>query len=217
MGGKHLTIGIIAVVAFVLITFISGCVKEPAPPAGIGINTSEPNLAILQATVIDKTTNEPIQNAIVYFGYHFPETWRCHTDAEGKCSITNKHFAGGDYGLNAFKRGYNRYAESGHFEKGNNYLTIELGEKSEVSASLSITGTVIEVVTAKGTQSENHYFKIKDERGNEEYIFNEIGENYDFDEFVDEKVEIKGFRELGFIGWQHEEVKGIYVEEINLK
>jgi hypothetical protein len=210
-------IGVIAVGVFALVVFVSGCVREPASPAGAVINVSGPNLAILHATVVDKTTKQPIQGVIVYFGYHFPETWRCHTDADGKCSISNKHFAGGDYGLNAFKKEYNRYAESGHFEKGDNYFTIELEENPEVPASLSITGTVIEIVIAKGTRSENHYFKIKDERGREEYIFNEIGENYGFDGFTGKKVGIRGFRELGFIGWQHEEIEGIYVEEINLK
>lgn len=41
--------------------------------------------------------------------------------------------------------------------------------------------------------------------------------NQGFEEFVNKRVSITGFKETGFIGWQHEQVEGIYVEEIKLK
>jgi len=184
----------------------SGCIKQ-TPTA----NDTTANLATLHSVVIDKTTKEPIENAIVYLGTGY---WKCYTDDEGKCTI--KDFAWGDYGLGVFLKGYNRFTQSSHFEKGDNYLTIELEKKSEIPISFSIEGTVIEIITAEGTKSENHYYKIRDDSGNEEYIFNEIGRNEGFEEFVNKEVRITGFREKGFIGWQHEEVEGIYVENIEL-
>jgi len=178
--------------------------------------TPQQDLATLHAVVIDKITGEPVEDAIVYLGYHPPETWRCHTINDGKCSIEDKNLVWGDYGLSVFKKGYNRFTNSSHFEKGDNYLTIKLEKKSVIPTTISINGTVIESITAKGTMSENHYYKIKDDGGKEEYIFNEIGENQDFDNYVNQTVRITGFRENGFIGWQHEEVEGIYVEGIEI-
>jgi len=62
--------------------------------------------------------------------------------------------------------------------------------------------------------SENHYFVIKDANNGEEYIFNEVGYNRGFDQFVNKTVRITGYRDNGFIGWQYEKVEGIYVEAI---
>ena len=173
------------------------------------------DLSNLNCTVTDKDTNNPIENAIVYLGTGF---WSCHTDDKGKCSIRN--FSWGDYGLGVFKKGYNRYTASNHFTKGDNSLSIELEKKSEMPQSIEIEGKVIEIVTAEGTKSENHYYKIKDNNGNEEYIFNEIGQNWwDYDnwkEFINKSVRITGFREIGYIGWQHEEAEGVYVELVEL-
>jgi hypothetical protein len=173
------------------------------------------NSANLNCIVIDKNTKTPIENAIVYLGTGF---WNCSTDNEGKCSI--KVFPWGDYGLGVFKKGYNRYTESVHFTKGDNSLSIELEKKSEIPQSIFIKGKIIEIVTAEGSKSENHYFKIKADSGEEYYIFNEIGQNWwDYDnwkEFINKSVRITGFIETGYIGWQHEEAEGIYVELIEL-
>lgn len=185
-------------------------------PEDCQTSPAKENTAILYTTVIDKITGESIENAIVYLGrvFYLGRGWDCYTNNEGKCSI--KDFSLGDYGLGVFEKGYDRFTKSSHFEKGDNYLTIELEKKSETSTSFSMEGTVFERVTSVGTKSENHYYSVRDDKGNNEYVFNEIGENGGFDKFVNKRVRIRGFRETGFIGWQHEEAEGIYIEEIEL-
>lgn len=170
-----------------------------------------PNTANIQVNVIDKTTRNPIENAIVYLG-GTGASGKCYSTSEGKCSIEG--FVCGDYALGVFKKGYNRYIESSHFEKGDNSVTVELEKKSEIPTSFTVEGTVVKIITAEGTRSENRYYKIKTNDGTEEYLFDEIGMNQGFEEFVNKKVTITGFKETGFIGWQHEQVEGIYVEGI---
>lgn len=191
----------ITIIAVALVIFLS-CLKQ--------YTSTRADTANLYATVIDKTNGKPVENAIVYIALGH---WRCHTNNEGKCII--KNFPRGDYELGVFKKGYNRFTRSVHFEKGKNYFTVELEKKPEIPRSFSIEGIVIEVAGAIGTKSEFHYYKIRDNDGNEEYIFDEIGLN-NFGKFVGKKVRITGFREKGFIGWDFKEVEGIYVEEIEV-
>jgi hypothetical protein len=211
MDRKNLFIGII--VLAVLVIVISGCEKQ-TKPTEVQIGTSAENTATLHATVIDKTTGEPIENVIVYLG-STEASGKCYTDKEGKCSIPGVNW--GSYGVNVFKKGYNRpdvkRGDIGKEEKSVN-VELKLEKKSEIPTSFTMEGTVLEIITAKGTRSENHNYKIRDSEGNEEYIFNEIGENQGFEEFVNKRVAITGFKELGFIGWEHVEVEGIYVESI---
>ena len=178
-------------------------------------NDGVENSANLNCTVIDNSTQIPIENAVVYLGTGYPN---CHTDNEGKCQI--KSFPFGDYGLGIFKEGYDRYTASTHFAKGNTSLLIELGKKPEIPQQISINGKVIENVTAEGSMSENHYFTIKGDGGEEYYIFNEIGQNsWDYDSwnaFINKSVRITGFIDVGYIGWQHQEAEGVYVESIEL-
>lgn len=91
---------------------------------------------------------------------------------------------------------------------------MELEKKFKTPTSFTVEGIVIKIITAEGTRSENQYYKIKTDDRNEEYLFDEIGMNQGFEEFVDKRVSINGFKEIGFIGWQHEQVEGIYVEAI---
>jgi len=139
------------------------------------------------------------------------------TDNEGKCSIEGVPW--GSCAVNAFKKGYNRSdtkrVNIGREEK-NVSVELKLERKSEIPASFTVEGTVIEIITAEGTRSENRYYKIRSNDGNEDYIFNKIGVNLGFEEFVNKRVRITGFREIGFIGWEGEEVEGIYVEEIEV-
>jgi len=165
--------------------------------------------ATLHVAVVEKNTGKPIEGAIVYLGRGEP---KCSTDSEGKCVL--KDFVYGNYGLNVFKKGYYRYSKNTYFEKGDNILTVELDKKAVPPAEVTLVGTVIEVITAEGTRSEDHFLKIRDDLGNEEYLFNEIGENTGFEEFINDRVKVSGFREKGFIGWRHEQVDGIYVENI---
>ena len=85
---------------------------------------------------------------------------------------------------------------------------------SETSNMSTFEGTVIEVITAEGTKSENRYFKIKNVIGEEEYLFNDAGRNVGFEKYLNKKVKVTGYIEIGRIGWQGEEVMGIYVDKI---
>jgi hypothetical protein len=199
---KYLIAGTLSSVTIFLIVLITIYIQYFRPPS---------YTTIIHVTVIDKTTKEPIENAIAYLGRGY---WKCYTNNNGMCSI--KKISYGDYGLGVFKKEYHRFTSSDHFKEGENYRIIEIERTPEILPSFSLKGTVIEVVINKGTRSENRYYKIKDDFGNEEYLFNDIGENQDFEDFINKKVEIRGFKETGFIGWQGERVKGIYVEEIKL-
>lgn len=165
--------------------------------------------ATLHVAVVEKNMGKPIEGAIVYLGRGEPKS---STDSEGKCVLEDLVY--GNYGLNVFKKGYYRYSKNTYFEKGDNILTVELEKKAVPPAEVTLVGTVREVITAEGTRSEDHFLKIRDDLGNEEYLFNEIGENTGFEEFVNDRVKVSGFREKGFIGWRHEQVDGIYVENI---
>ena len=171
-----------------------------------------PDLVTLNIIVIDETSQEPIENAIVYLGAN-AVTGMYYTDDEGQTSLAG--FVYGSYSLSVFKKGYDRFSQSYDFEAGEHNLTISLKKKPEVPISFSIEGTIIEIITAKGTRSENCYYKIIiDGTNKEEYTFNEIGVNEGFSSYVNKTVEITGFIETGFIGWQFEEVHGIYIENI---
>lgn len=129
MDKKNLIIGIMALLVLVII--ISGYDKQTIPPTDVGIDTPPENTASVQVNVIDKTTGDSIENAVIYLGTGASE--KCYSNSEGKCSIED--FVWGDYALGAFKKGYNRYQESRHFEKGDNSVTIELEKKSEIPIS----------------------------------------------------------------------------------
>ena len=167
------------------------------------------NSSNVNVEVIDNETEEPIENAIVYVGNGF---WNFYTNSEGVCSIIDIPW--GSYALSVYMKEYERFSMSCYFEIGVNNLTIRLDKKSEIPLSFSMEGVVLEIITGPGTRSENHYFVIKDSNDGEEYLFNEIGYNRGFDEFVNKTVRITGYKEYGFIGWQHEKVEGIYIESI---
>lgn len=171
------------------------------------------NKSNVQVTVIDKETKEPIEKAIVYLG-GTGASGKCYTNSNGRCSIED--FVSGDYSLGVFKKGYERYSKFIHFEQGDNSLNVELEKKAKMPTSFTVKGTVIKIVTAEGTRSENKFYKIKTEDGAEEYLFDEIGVNQGFEEFVNKKVIVTGFRETGIIGWEGTKVEGIYVENIEL-
>ncbi|MFH1750338.1 MAG: hypothetical protein ABH863_01530 [Candidatus Micrarchaeota archaeon] len=209
MERKSIIIGLI--VFLVLIIVISVYIKQITPATYIGVDNSTENTARVQVNLIDKTTGDPIENAIVYLG-STGASGKCYSNSEGKCLIGD--FIWGDYSLGVFKRGYNRLQVSGHFERGTNSVNLELEKKPETPTSFTLEGTVIKTITSEGTRSENQYYKIKTDDGDEEYLFEETGMNEGFEEFVNKRVNIIGFKEMGFIGWQHEQVEGIYVESI---
>ena len=199
----------------ILVLLVAACEKVPVPLTSGDLPTpASTDLAVLHVTVVDKASGEPVEGAVVYIGYSHSESWRCHTDQKGECTIQNDAMVWGDYGVNAFKRGYEHSAESVHLKPGDNHVTIELRKKPQPPESVTVSGVLIEIVTAEGTRSENRYIQIQEDDGQAEFVFNEIGENVGFDEFINKRVEIQGFRDVGRVGWQAEEVEGIYVERI---
>ncbi len=203
------------VAGVILVLLVAACDKVPVSLTPGELPTpASTDLAVLHATVVDKTSGEPVEGAVVYIGYRYSESWRCHTDQKGECTIQNDTMVWGDYGVNAFKRGYEHSAKSVHLKPGDNHVTIELRKKPQPPESVTVSGVLIEVVTAEGTRSENRYIQIQEDDGQTEFVFNEIGENVGFDEFINKRVEIQGFRDVGRVGWQAEEVEGIYVERI---
>jgi len=165
--------------------------------------------AILKVTVTDSGTKKPVINAIVYLGRG--DDWKCFTNNEGKCQIITS--SRGNYGLGVYKKGCERFTKSIYLEKGQNDIIVELKQLS-IPETLQIEGTIIEIITDKGTMSENHYFKIKDFFGKEEYLFNYLGENVGFDKYINKRTKITGYKQTGHIGWMGRDIEGIYVEKI---
>ncbi|PIN87164.1 hypothetical protein COV19_01070 [Candidatus Woesearchaeota archaeon CG10_big_fil_rev_8_21_14_0_10_44_13] len=199
---------------FLLITaaiaMIYGCSKEEVQMGqSPAVDSQVAGSVVVTAVVTDKDTQKPIEGAVVYVGNFY----KCHTDSQGKCAI-NDVPARGSYSLGVFKGGYGRYQTSTMIFVGDNEFAVILEKKSETPSSLTIEGEVVEIVDNKGSRSENRYLKIRADDGKEEYIFDELGSNEGFEEFIDKKVRITGFKETGFIGWQHTETEGIYVESI---
>lgn len=189
---------------------------ERSSEAVIDENKEEPNeptyTASLSGTVVDRDTKEPIENAIVYLGSN--TGGKQYTDKDGKYQIDNFHW--GSYSFNVFKRGYERFQEGKYFNKGEHLVVnVELEKKPQPPESILIQGIVVRTVTAAGTKSENRFFKIKDDKGKEYYIFNDQGGNWGFEPWVDKKVQIVGFEEIGFIGWQARRTEGIYIDKIH--
>lgn len=186
------------------------CRYQPAAPVADAVNSFN-----LQTQVIDNNSGVPIKDAIVYLGKGF---YFCLTDETGKCIINSG--TPGSYGFTVYKKGYERFFQHEQFVRGDNTRTAELKPAPQAPVTYTISGTIIENISYPGTLSENHFFKIKQANGQEDYIFNQLGYNNppddSFKKFVDKKVMISGYRDKGFIGWAGEKVEGIYVESISL-
>ncbi|MBU0535545.1 MAG: hypothetical protein KKE20_01165 [Nanoarchaeota archaeon] len=164
--------------------------------------------AVLYVKIIDAQTQEPVEDALFYFG-----DWKFyHTDSEGKGSTDETSW--GEHSINAYKKGYIRYSEPIRLERGDNSITIELQKDVSPPSDLSVEGKVTEEVYAEGSKSEAHFIKLRYDNGSEDYLFNIAGENRIDKDFIGKRVRVKGFRDKGYIGWWHEEKEGIYVEEI---
>ncbi|MFC1521785.1 hypothetical protein ACFL6Y_05205 [Elusimicrobiota bacterium] len=171
--------------------------------------------ATLHVDVSDNRTGEPIKNALVFLG---DGNGPCSTSAKGKCEL--RDFPRGSRYMNVFKKGYFRSMNDEEFQDGENFRIIKLIKRFKEPRSISIEGTIFEVVTAKGTKSENRLYKIKHE-DRQYYIFNEIGfqgigGKNGFPGLVGKTVIVNGFFEIGFVGWKRAKVEGIYMEEIRL-
>ncbi|MBD3313803.1 hypothetical protein GF345_05155 [Candidatus Woesearchaeota archaeon] len=165
----------------------------------------------LSVKIIDKETGEPVEDAIFYVGNGFSIK---QTDREGKCMVAENNV--GSYAVNAYKRGYERYSDHITLEEGENRLMIELVKDESSLPQISVEGEVVDIIAAEGTKSENHFIKIRYDDGEEDYLFNKIGYNRIDGEFIGKKVRIQGYKDMGFIGWQHQEQEGIYVEKIEV-
>jgi hypothetical protein len=217
MNKKIVILGLVIIAIVVICAFVSSGLLFPKLESNYVNNISGEqeeysDIVILNIFVIDSLSQEPIENATVYLGAS-GGSGMSYTDSQGNAILQG--FVYGSYCLNVFKKGYQRFFQSYDFAIGEQNLTIELTKKLNSTVSFTLEGIVIEVVTAEGTLSENHYLKIKiNGTDKEEYIFNEIGINSGFANYVNKKVEITGFFETGFIGWQFEKTNGIYIESI---
>ena len=166
------------------------------------------DMAQIHASVTDRDTKMPIPDALVFIGNGYKD---CRTDESGSCAIAD--FAWGSYSLNVFKKGYTHFTNSSYFERGDNWLPIEIEKQPDAPESFAVSGTVIVIVAAKGTKSENHYLKLKNE-GGEHYLFDKYGLNRGAEGHVGKMVRVVGYNGTGSIGWQSQKTSGIYVEEI---
>jgi hypothetical protein len=217
---KKILLAVLILSVFVLV----GCINIPQPQAmnqnqtpqplinQANLNQTQPETdpVYLVGTVLDKATKKIVDGAIVYIG---TGDWRCYTAALGQCSIANKQLVPGDYAVAAYKKGYNRSVISLKLKPGDNLPTLEI-EPTTMPQTIRLIGTILSIAEMTGTRSENTYFKIKSETGETPYIFNEIGYNTGFEKLVGKKVTVTGYKDKGFIGWQHQEAEGIYIEEM---
>jgi hypothetical protein len=184
--------------------------EGPATPASTTVPYSggAANLATVNAIVIDKGTKRPLEGVLVFIGTGDRE---CLTVKFGTCSIED--FVWGSYSLNAFKRGYVHYTNSTYFGRGENVVTIELEGLPQPQESLTVEGKVFVDVVAKGSRSENRYLKVRT-AGGDYYLFNKYGKNGGAGDYEGKTVRITGYGGTGSIGWQGQDVEGIYVEGI---
>jgi hypothetical protein len=194
------------VIFIIVIALFVGCAKKEYEVVNPEKNVTGD--VILNSFVTDKDSKAPIEGAIVILGGYY----ECYTNREGRCSINIS--VSGEYGLESFRKGYNRSLSQIVLQIGQNNFSIELEKKPNMPESFVTEGKIIEIVFAKGTRSEDHIFKIKRDSGEEYNIFNEMGKNTGFSSYVNKRVRITGFNEAGFIGWAGTPSEGIYVEEI---
>jgi hypothetical protein len=219
------------------VLLLCGCASEPPllgagdmpppPPGGaeagnppileIGINATAPKLAAVHATVLDNATGAPLEGAIVFYGGHSPEELRCRTGADGKCTIQSKYLVQGEHVLRVLRKGYFPANLPVNLSEGGNSITIYLSPQPSAPQDVSLSGTLIEKIYAPGTKSEDHHFKLRTAYGSEEFLFNEVGENWGFDSYVNRQVEITGYRCEGFYSWAHRISNGTCVESITEK
>lgn len=210
-----------------MITASLGCVNiqetEPSKDAGTSTTYTEKTTTTayteeettryveLYIKVIDSRKNTPVVDAVAYIGVD-GSSGKCRTNHEGRCVI--KKLVEGDYSIGAYKKGYYRNTKPIRLEKGENKAEIVLEQRPEPLKQVTVEGTIIDEVVAEGTRSENHYIKIQTGDGGYYYLFNEIGVNKDFEKYVNKKTTITGYIDKGYIGWQHQEAEGLYVEKI---
>ena len=194
---------------YIILTILlfSGCV-----PVKRKSSRSERIEAVLSLKVVEKDTGKPVERAVAFLGRG---DIRCHTDQEGRCKITGLEW--GDYSLGVYKKGFFRFEKLIHLKKGKNFFSVELEKMPTIPVSFTVEGIVEKKILLKGTRSENTVYKLRKDNGDEEFLFDEVGENRNFDWVAGKRVRITGYRGIGFWGWQHQKVKGIYVERIEVE
>ncbi len=194
------------VIFIIVIALFVGCARKEVEIANPNVTNGK---VTLNSFVTDKDSKEPVEGAIVLLGGYE----KCYTNIEGRCSITTSGSSGA-YGLQGFKKEYNHSVSLINLKLGENNFTIELDKKPNIPESFVIEGKIIEIVYGKGTRGEDHIFKLIKNDGTELYIFDETGRNDAFRTYINKKVRITGFNDIGYIGWEHLPSEGIYVEEI---
>jgi hypothetical protein len=174
----------------------------------------------LWGMVSDKQTREPIGNAIVYAGG--TGALRVRTNQAG---VYHLEIDWGEVYLNAFMKGYSRADQRIVLAQNEiREVNFELDPKNTSIEQVTITGTVEVRIVKAGTRSENRYVELHPSNMEVILMFDEIGMNtirketlgMAVEDVIGKLVTITGFYEIGYIGWEHEKARGIYVEDIKL-
>ena len=161
----------------------------------------------LSGTVVDENSGRPVEDATVILQGYEPT----RTDYRG--AYVTEGFSGGEARISVYKLGYlpsrivvyNTEGEPLVFD-----ITLE-----KPSQHLTIQGRVVKIIVAEGTRSKITFFMIRGDDGAERYLFDETGSSGGFDSWQDTEVEITGFIDTGFVGWERREEQGIFVTDIH--
>ncbi len=220
---KIMMYGLVIVAVVTANVFISNGILAPStetkPESAMVEHSHSPGAAI-NVVVFDNVTLEPIEDAVLYLGVVYSgdgDAGIAHTDSNGHAWFDD--LSPGSYCLFVCKKGYQRYFLSCTAQAGNGTYLVGLTKQPETPIQITVEGTLLEIIKAPGTRSEEHYYVIRiDGTDQEEYIFNEVGWNYvyrSFSAYVNTTVCIKGYMGLGTTGtWYFQDVNGIYIEEI---
>jgi len=161
--------------------------------------------------VIDENY-QPLSQATVFL---LPARLICTTDDTGQCSITNiKPIS---FRISARRQNYEHYElydTADKFTEPENFRVIQMTKLKNPQPTQTFKGKIVKLTVHKGTESENNYFMIQQANGQQDYLFNNIGKNLGFDDYLDKNVVLTGYRDIGIIGWEQKEVEGIYVQGI---
>lgn len=162
----------------------------------------------------DKSTGNTIKDVMVYVGSGIDESERTKTNDRGEYKIL---IPGLCY-LGVYKKGYLHTGKHIDLAKDKPVVNFELEKQKSVIQQVTVKGKVIEQIVAKGTKSENHYLKIEISPNEAVFIFDSIGINKlpNSRKWIGKRVKINGYKGIGTVGWQWDNIEGIYVEQIEL-
>jgi hypothetical protein len=172
-------------------------------------SASTENFAALGVKVTDNSSGAPLEGVNVFLGDGY---YGCDTGDDGRCVLGG--FSWGDYSLTAGAKGYTAYRGPIRLNPGKNELELSLEATPLKPVSFVLEGEVIDIVSARGTRSENHFVMLRIENGTDYYLFDKNGLNQRQADYAGKRVSVTGYFGDGFIGWQQQPAKGLFVETI---